>query len=113
MKAKEISWLRDEGRGVGSEAAAVDAPNGDKIVPGRHPDVIYTSDCYSVVEFPQENGYEVIDRYAGRGIYFDGVVADRFRRLMIAALASDPTPEGADAFIGGFDTGASYPLQLH
>ena len=49
--------------------------------------VIYNSDNYYVVEYPAQHGYELVDKQAQRGTYFQGDVADKFARSMRNAVA--------------------------
>ncbi len=64
--------------------------------------IVYNSDNYYVVEYPQHRGYEVVDKQAGRGTFFQGDVADKFRESMIGALGEDPSPEHLDEFLFDF-----------
>ena len=43
--------------------------------------IVYNSDNYYVVEYPQQLGYEVVDKQSGRGTYFQGDVAAKFREI--------------------------------
>jgi hypothetical protein len=64
--------------------------------------IVYNSAHYYVVEYPQQRGYEVVDKQSGRGTFLQGDIADRFRASMIGALEEDPSPEHLDAFLCDF-----------
>jgi hypothetical protein len=64
--------------------------------------IVYNSENYYVVEYPQEHGYEVVDKQAGRGTYFQGNVAEKFRVSMLGALGEDPSSENVDEFLYDF-----------
>ena len=64
--------------------------------------IVYNSDNYYVVEYPQEHGYEVVDKQAARGTYFQGDVGEKFRESMVGALGEDPSPEHVDEFLSDF-----------
>lgn len=65
--------------------------------------VIYNSDNYYVVEYPAQHGYELVDKQAQRGTYFQGDVADRFAQSMRNAVAETGSIEGVDEFLENFD----------
>ena len=75
--------------------------------------IVYNSDNYYVVEYPQQHGYEVVDKQAGRGTYFGGNVAERFRVSMIGALGVDPSPEHVDEFLCDFGGLITFSTTLH
>jgi len=78
-----------------------------------HMNIVYNSDNYYVVEYPQQHGYEVVDKQAGRGTYFQGDVADKFRASMIGALGEDPSPEHVDEFLCDFGGLISFSTTVH
>ena len=75
--------------------------------------IVYNSDNYYVVEYPQQHGYEVVDKQSGRGTYFEGNVAERFRVSMIGALGEDPSPEHVDEFLSDFCGLINFPTTVH
>ena len=64
--------------------------------------IVYNSDSFYVVEYPQQHGFEVVDKQAGRGTYFQGDMAEKFRVSMIGALGEDPSTEHVDEFLYDF-----------
>ena len=75
--------------------------------------IVYNSDNYYVVEYPTQHGYEVVDKQSGRGTYFQGNVADRFRESMIGALGEDPSAEHVDEFLSDFGVLMNFSLTIH
>ncbi|MGH6885162.1 MAG: DUF3567 family protein [Geminicoccales bacterium] len=75
--------------------------------------VIYNSDDYYVLEYPDERAYEVVDKRCARGTLVQGDVAARFRDRMRAALAEDATDEHLDEFLGSFDVVLDLPVVHH
>jgi hypothetical protein len=100
--------------------------------------MLYNSDAYAVVQFDlpapapdvaataataataeatatlHRGGFEIIDKQAGREIYLEGLLAERFRRgAQALAQAGVSSPERYDEFIAGFTGLAQQPLVLH
>ena len=75
--------------------------------------IVYNSDNYYVVEYPQQHGYEVVDKQSSRGTYFQGDVAEKFRESMIGALGQDPSPEHVDEFLADFGGLINFPIMVH
>lgn len=86
--------------------------------------MVYNSDNYVVVQFsvpahsgaqdaPPRAGFEIVDKYARREIYIDGVVAEGFKLGVEALSESNPTPEALDEFIAGYTRLAQQPVTLH
>lgn len=75
--------------------------------------IIYNSDNYYVVEYPAQHGYELVDKRAQRGTFFQGDVATRFAESMQEAVASEATVEHVDEFLGDFGVLLDQPLVYH
>lgn len=65
--------------------------------------LIYSSDNYTVVEYPDVRACELVDKCAARTRFFQGDVAARFMACMRSAVAEDASFEHVDEFLGGFD----------
>jgi hypothetical protein len=66
--------------------------------------VIYNSENFYVVEYPTQHGYELVDKHAQRGTFFQGDVADRFAQSLRDVVAEDgASVERVDEFLGDFD----------
>ena len=87
--------------------------------------MLYNSDHYVVVEFdmgaagtserpsPTQGGYEIVDKFARRGIFLNGAVAEGFKRGVSALVERGPTEEEVDDFIAGYTLLAQQPVILH
>jgi uncharacterized protein DUF3567 len=75
--------------------------------------VIYSSENYYVVEYPDERAYELVDKWGARTRFFQGEVAARFMACMRSAVAEDASFEHLDGFLGGFDALLDQPVVVH
>ena len=87
--------------------------------------MLYNSDHYVVVEFdmsavgtgeqptPPQGGYEIVDKFARRGIFLNGAVAEGFKRGVSALVERGPTEEEVDDFIAGYTLLAQQPVVVH
>ena len=75
--------------------------------------IVYNSDNYYVVEYPQQHGYEVVDKQASRGTFFQGDVAEKFRTSMLGACGEDPSAEHVDEFLSEFGGLISFSMTMH
>jgi hypothetical protein len=83
--------------------------------------LIYNSDQYSVVEFGADHrrealrfgGYEIVDKSVQREIFIGGISAESFRRDVEDLIASGPTIEEIDTFLGQYDDMMSQSVILH
>jgi hypothetical protein len=71
--------------------------------------VLFNSPHYYVAEIscqPKLLGFEVVDKFTGRGAFIDGAVAEQMResfQQLVADHDGAVTPEEVDDFIGGYD----------
>jgi len=75
--------------------------------------IVYNSEQFYIVAYPAEEAYEVIDKTAGRGSFFDGELAHRFHDSMRDMAARDPSPESIDEFIANFGLALTLPAVYH
>ena len=75
--------------------------------------IIYNSDNFYVVEYPAQNGYELVDKQAARGTYFQGDTAEKFAQSMKDAIAVDASADHVDEFLGNFDILFNLPVVYH
>jgi hypothetical protein len=83
--------------------------------------VIYNSEQYSVVEFGADigrealrfGGYEIMDKSGKKEIFIGGPLAEAFRRNVESLIATEPSIEEIDAFLGNYDSLMSQPVVLH
>jgi len=86
--------------------------------------MLYNSDHYVVVSFDSgegagdtpssaQGGYEIVDKFARRGIFLNGVAAEGFKRGVNALVERGPTEEEVDEFIAGYASLAQQPVVVH
>jgi hypothetical protein len=83
--------------------------------------LIYNSEQYSVVEFGADDGrealrfggYEIMDKPGKREIFIGGTLAEAFRRNVEDLIATEPSVEEIDAFLGNYDVLMSQPVVFH
>ena len=87
--------------------------------------MLYNSDHYVVVAFDidtggagaagasPQGGYEIVDKFARRGIFLNGAAAESFKRAVSALVERGPTEEEVDEFIAGYTLLAQQPVLVH
>jgi hypothetical protein len=83
--------------------------------------LIYNSEQYSVVEFGADRslealrfgGYEIVDKGGKRETFIAGELAQSFRRDVNELIASEPSMEEIDEFLGNYESLMSQPVLLH
>jgi len=88
--------------------------------------MLYNSDSFAVVQFdvpgaqlagalegPQRGGYEIVDKFARKEIFIDGVIAQSFRAGVDALIESGPSEEELDEYIARYTQLATQPVVLH
>jgi len=91
--------------------------------------MLYNSDQYVVVEFDMgavtaesdapagsattHGAYEIVDKFARRGIFLNGAAAEGFKRGVSALVERGPTEEEVDDFIAGYTLLAQQPVVVH
>ena len=85
--------------------------------------MLYNSDNFVVVAFQATStgdepaqargGYEIVDKFAGKEIFLEGALAERFQQGVQALVDKGPDAEALDEFIGGFAATAQHPVVMH
>ena len=83
--------------------------------------MLYNSDQFAVVQFgadegvdlPVRGGYEIVDKFARKEIFLEGVMAALFRAGVDALIENGPSEEELDEFIGRYGAMAQQPVVLH
>ena len=83
--------------------------------------LIYNSEQYSVVEFGiddgqealRSGGYEIMDKPGRREIFIGGAMAENFREKVKLLIASEPSIEEIDDFLGEYDAVMSNRVLYH
>ncbi|HET9822260.1 MAG TPA: DUF3567 domain-containing protein [Burkholderiaceae bacterium] len=83
--------------------------------------MLYDSDNYTVMQIGPtgpgvgvaRGGYEIVDKFARKEIFLDGLLAEHFRAGVQALVEQGPSEEELDAFIGRYGALAQQPVVLH
>lgn len=83
--------------------------------------LIYNSEHYSVVEFGPDDshealrygGYEITDKSVKREFFMKGMQAVSFRKDVSDLIASDPSLEEVDDFLGQYDPYMVQTVTVH
>ena len=86
--------------------------------------MLYNSDSFAVEQFdigrdaarpeaPARGGYEIVDKFARKEIFLEGMVALQFKAAVDALVQTRPSEEQLDELIGRYTTLAQQPLVLH
>jgi hypothetical protein len=87
--------------------------------------MLYDSDDYVVVYYPIEivvggrrktrtrDGFEIVDKDAGKSVYLDGPWAEAFQRQISAWQVKTPLQEEVDEVLEGLCELAQIPLVMH
>jgi hypothetical protein len=86
--------------------------------------MLYNSDSFAVLqveyggpagaeEGAKRGGFEIVDKFARKGIFIQGELAQHFRDGVQALIDSGPTEESLDDYIAGYTELAQQPMLLH
>jgi hypothetical protein len=88
--------------------------------------MLYNSDSFAVVQFDvpavtersgegdlRRGGYEIVDKFAGKEIYIEGLLAESFKVGVQALIDKTSSVEELDAYIGRYTPLMQQPLVLH
>ena len=86
--------------------------------------MVYNSENFAVVQFeveragadaarPARGGYEIVDKSAGKEIFLEGALAEKFKAGVQALMETQPSEEEIDEYIGRFGALAQQPVVLH
>jgi hypothetical protein len=85
--------------------------------------MLYNSENFAVVQFEASHaddaadghrgGYEIVDKYARRELFIDGIMALQFKADVEDLIRSEPSEEEVDAFLERFAGLAQQPVVLH
>jgi hypothetical protein len=87
--------------------------------------MLYNSDSFAVlqiefgladasVEGAARGGFEIVDKFARKGIFIEGAVAQGFKDGVQALIDSgSPSQEALDDYIAGYTALAQQPVVLH
>jgi hypothetical protein len=85
--------------------------------------MLYNSDSFVVlqVDVPTRDawgdapraGYEIVDKFARKGIFIEGALAREFKAGVQALIDAGPSEDALDDYIGSYTTLSMQPLTMH
>jgi len=88
--------------------------------------MVYNSENFAVVQFsvPAEvnrvadgdltrGGYEIVDKFARKGLFIEGALAEQFKIGVQALIDGSPSQEELDDYIGRYTSLMQQPVILH
>jgi hypothetical protein len=91
--------------------------------------MLYNSDNFAVVHFDMpaskagagetpgdeltQGGYEIVDKFARKGIFIQGALAESFKQGVEALIETSPSEEEVDDYIERFSSLMQQPVVLH
>ena len=83
--------------------------------------MLYNSDQFAVVQIqgdeahgvPTRGGYEIVDKFARKEIFLEGLMAEQFKAGVQALVERGPSEEELDEFIGRYGAMAQQPVSMH
>jgi hypothetical protein len=87
--------------------------------------MLYNSDSFAVLEIDvnmpevegvpatSRGGFEIVDKFARKGIFIEGAVAQSFKDGVQALIETGPSQEALDEYIAAYTTLAQQPVHLH
>lgn len=75
--------------------------------------VVYNSEHFSILAYPAQEGFELVDKEASRTLFIQGEVAFRFRQAIDAIPEEERDEETIDGFIEQYCDGVARPIRFH
>jgi hypothetical protein len=83
--------------------------------------LVYDSESFAVmvVQIPTDDAdaprgaFEIVDKRGHRGIFLEGVLAETFKAGAVSLMATRPSEDDIDDYIGGFTEVGHQPLVMH
>ena len=75
--------------------------------------VVYNSDHYSVLAYPAQDGFELVDKTAGRMLFLQGPRALHVRAAIEEIPENERDEETIDAFLEDYCGDSARPIVFH
>lgn len=75
--------------------------------------MVFSGETYQVLEYPEINAFELLDRAHSTGALIQGDVASAFRENLLNLFAFNPTEEAFDEMLGGYKSLMNWPVCFH
>jgi hypothetical protein len=75
--------------------------------------IVYNSEHFSILAYPAQQGFELVDKEASRTLFIQGEVAFRFRQAIDSIPEEERDEETIDGFIEEYCEGVARPIRFH
>ncbi len=75
--------------------------------------VVYNSEHYSVLAYPAQQGFELVDKAGHRMLFLQGAHALQFSAAIEEMALEERTEENIDALLEDYCAGAARPIVFH
>ena len=75
--------------------------------------VFYNSDQYSVLFYPAQEGFELLDKQASRVLFIQGAIAVRFQQAVDAIPEAELDEEAMDDLLASYCAGMAHTIAVH
>lgn len=75
--------------------------------------VVYNSEHFSVLAYPAQEGFELVDKTGHRMLFLQGASAWHFRAAIEEIPEDDRTEENIDAFLDEYCADSARPIVFH
>ena len=76
-------------------------------------DVIYNSEHFWILAYPEQHSFELFDKICLRTLYLDGPLATHFCQAMGGIPATERNEERIDALLDDFCDDLAHPIVFH
>ena len=75
--------------------------------------IVYNSENYAIVAYPVQQGFELVDKLAGRSLFVQGSVAVGLRQAIDSIPYADRDVASIDSLLDDYCVGAARPIAYH
>ena len=75
--------------------------------------VVFNSPSYQVLEYPEQDAIELVDKQRATGALIQGAMAAGFRASLLDLSTQEPTAEDVEELIGQYDALMHLPQLYH
>jgi hypothetical protein len=75
--------------------------------------LVYNSECYAILAYPVQEGFELVDKLGRRSLFVQGSVAVGLREAIGRIPDKERDMESIDALLDGYCAGAAQPITFH
>jgi hypothetical protein len=73
-------------------------------------DMFYNSEEYSVMAYPAQYGFELVDKTGHRSLFIQGARAEQFHKAIREVVGHGTDTETVDDFLSEYCAGAAKPI---